>query len=157
VREVTPGLTPFQTAGPFLSIGLRAGLPSDALVESGDRVVITGRLLDGAGEGIGDGALEFWQPALRAFHRVLTGPDGGYRVELARSPYAAVVVVGRGILTRYYTRLYLEDAPDLNGDPVLRLVPDARRKTLLARKIEDCRYHFDVIVQGADETVFFDV
>jgi protocatechuate 3,4-dioxygenase, alpha subunit len=157
VGEVTPALTPFQTAGPFLSIGLRAGLPSDARVQSEDRVVITGRLLDGAGDGIEDGALEFWQAELRAFHRVLTGPDGSYRVELERSAHVAVLVIGRGILTRYYTRIYLEDAPDLDRDPVLQVVPDGRRKTLLARKIEDCRYHFDVIVQGADETVFFDV
>ncbi len=153
--EVKQGLTPFQTAGPFLSIGLRAGQADESTAV--DRVVIGGRLLDGAGDGIGDGALEFWQPDLRAFCRVLTGLDGSYQVELARSAYVAVIVVGRGILTRYYTRIYLEDAPHLDRDPVLQLVPDGRRKTLLARKIEDCRYHFDVILQGADETVFFDV
>jgi protocatechuate 3,4-dioxygenase alpha subunit len=157
VAEVKQGLTPFQTAGPFLSIGLRAGQAGVDESTAVDRVVIRGRLLDGAREGIEDGALEFWQPELRAFCRVLTGLDGGYHVELARSTYAAVLVVGRGILTRYYTRIYLDDAPDLDRDAVLQLVPDGRRKTLLARKIDDCRYHFDVILQGADETVFFDV
>jgi protocatechuate 3,4-dioxygenase, alpha subunit len=157
VGEVKHGLTPFQTAGPFLTIGLRAGLTSDDLIAPDDRVVIAGRLLDGDGNGIEDGALEFWQPDLRAFRRVLTGPDGDYQVELARSTYIVVLVVGRGILTRYYTRIYLEDAPNLDRDPVLQLVPDGRRMTLLARKIENCRYHFDVILQGTDETVFFDV
>ena len=53
------GLTPFQTVGPYLHLGLRFGL--EPMTSSGLTAVgLHGRLLDGAGEGIGDGVLEFW-------------------------------------------------------------------------------------------------
>ena len=148
------GLTPFQTAGPFSSVGMPADLGASPAVPEGTRISISGRLLDGAGDGVPDGVLEFWQPDVRAFRRVLTGPQGDYRLEAVRSKYMCVVVLGRGILTVRYTRMYFESADD---DPVMRLVPADRRATLMARPAGDGRYHFDVILQGDNETVFFDV
>ena len=57
-------LTPFQTVGPYCT--------SDCAQDSsrrppppGDRVMIRGRLLDGAGSGIPDGILEWWHPGFR--------------------------------------------------------------------------------------------
>ena len=154
--DVKLGLTPFQTAGPFLSIGLCAGRRADE-PKGDDRVVVAGRLIDGAGSGIDDGVLEFWQPELGVFSRILTGTEGHYEVELVPSPFISLLVLGRGILTRHYTRIYLENTSDLGGDAVLQRVPEPRRHTLIARKVDDRRYHFDVILQGARETVFFDV
>ena len=55
--------TPSQTAGPYLKIGFSA-LAIDALAAdevSGERVAIQGRLLDGDGNGVGDGVIETWQ------------------------------------------------------------------------------------------------
>ena len=40
--------------------------------------------------------------------------------------------------------------------PILGLVPDERRSTLIARRTAPGRYRFDLVLQGADETVFFD-
>ena len=59
----TLGLTPSQTAGPYLSIGLLRELVPNALVTPDDprAVRIRGRLLDGAGEGVPDGLVEIWQ------------------------------------------------------------------------------------------------
>jgi protocatechuate 3,4-dioxygenase alpha subunit len=37
-----------------------------------------------------------------------------------------------------------------------RLVPADRRQTLLARRLGDNRYGFDLVIQGPRETVFFD-
>jgi protocatechuate 3,4-dioxygenase alpha subunit len=34
-------------------------------------------------------------------------------------------------------------------------VPADRAKTLVARRIGDGRYRFDLVLQGEDETVFF--
>ena len=66
-------LTPFQTVGPYLHIGLRAGLDGPPALTS--RVVIRGRLLDGKGAGIPDGVLEWWHPSLvRANHRIPLQP-----------------------------------------------------------------------------------
>ena len=161
------GLTPFQTVGPFLSLGLHVGFaPHEE--DSGTLLTIRGRLLDGDGQGIPDGVLEFWHPHLTALRRSLTAPDGSFDVTLSRphaveradgrpqAPHVAVRVLGRGILTQYYTRLYLHDDPLTAIDPILQLVPEARRHTLIATPLSPNEYRFDVIVQGEDETVFFE-
>ena len=46
---------------------------------------------------------------------------------------------------------------DFPGDPILRLVPESRRQTLLAKPDGPGRYRFDIVVQGRNETVFFDI
>ena len=148
------GHTPFQTAGPFLSVGLRSELLSSTPRREAPRISIEGRLLDGANEGVPDGVLEFWQPDVGVFQRVLTNAAGEFRCDTVRSKYICVVVLGRGILTIRHTRIYFDPAGD---DPVLQLVPADRRSTLLARDAGDGRYHFDVVLQGTNETVFFDV
>ena len=57
------GLTPSQTAGPYLSIGLLRELVPSELVDPADprAIRIHGRLLDGAGDGVPDGLVEIWQ------------------------------------------------------------------------------------------------
>jgi protocatechuate 3,4-dioxygenase alpha subunit len=80
------------------------------------------------------------------------GPDGRWQ-----APHLLVSVLARGILTRLATRIYFEDEPGNADDPVLGLVPDERRGTLVARRAEPNRYVFDVVLQGPGETVFFDV
>lgn len=59
-----PGLTPSQTVGPYLAIGLLGETIPNALVADDDprRLSIRGRLLDGAGEPVPDGMVEIWQP-----------------------------------------------------------------------------------------------
>jgi protocatechuate 3,4-dioxygenase alpha subunit len=70
------------------------------------------------------------------------------------------MVQGRGMLNPVFTRIYFDDERDANAtDLVMRSVPVERRHTLLARRQDDTgrpEYHFDVIFQGEDETVFFD-
>ena len=80
------------------------------------------------------------------------GPDGKLH-----APHLAVGVLARGVLTRLVTRLYFEDEPSNAEDPILALVPAARRSTLLARRVAPDRYRFDIKLQGEGETVFFDV
>jgi protocatechuate 3,4-dioxygenase alpha subunit len=61
----------------------------------------------------------------------------------------------RGQLIHSYTRIYFEDEAELNAkDPVLNLVPEHRRKTLIATR-KGTTYTFDVHMQGPNETVFF--
>lgn len=58
-----PGQTPSQTLGPFF--GMLLGRAADrVLVDDatpGERLVLSGRLLDGAGEPVTDGLVELWQ------------------------------------------------------------------------------------------------
>jgi len=80
------------------------------------------------------------------------GPDA-----TLQAPHIAVGVLARGILTRLVTRIYFEDEPANREDTILSLVPAERRGTLLARRVDSDRYRFDIVLQGAGETVFFDV
>jgi protocatechuate 3,4-dioxygenase alpha subunit len=58
-----PGLTPSQTVGPYLSIGLLDNVVPPSIVAADDPRAITvrGRLLDGNGDPVPDGVIEFWQ------------------------------------------------------------------------------------------------
>lgn len=163
------GLTPFQTVGPYLHLGLLVGREPMTAQGLSTPVVIHGRLLDGAGEGIADGVLEFWAAGFDGVGRVWTGADGAYRLEAVKprtslaqdgavhAPHFAVRVLARGILTEYLTRVYFDDEPDNARDAILQLVPDDRRATLIAVGRASSEYHLDVVVQGERETVFFDV
>jgi protocatechuate 3,4-dioxygenase alpha subunit len=161
-------LTPFQTVGPFLRLGLRVepGNPPAA----GRRITIRGRLLDGQRQGIPDGVLEWWHPSFACIQRVLTQEDGGFVLETVKpsrvpgpddheqASHLAVRVLGRGILTQYNTRMYFGDeSSDDSHDPILCLVPEHRRHTLIASLSAPDQYQFNVIVQGDGETVFFDI
>lgn len=80
------------------------------------------------------------------------GPDGR-----PQAPHLVVSVFMRGILKRAVTRIYFADEPANGEDFVLRLVPEARRATLLARADGASSYHWEVNMQGERETVFFAV
>jgi protocatechuate 3,4-dioxygenase alpha subunit len=56
-------LTPSQTSGPYLEIGLIGGPIGDGLVDESDprAIRISGVLLDGAGVPVPDGMVEIWQ------------------------------------------------------------------------------------------------
>lgn len=162
-------LTPFQTVGPYLHIGLRAGVAPLPDTHPGARITIRGQLVAGGGAGIPDGVLEWWHPELPEVQRSFTGDGGAFELTTikpavsqtengrAQAPHFAVRVLGRGIQLPYVTRMYFVDEPTTADDPILQLVPDKRRATLIARRTADGEYRFDVVVQGDNETVFFDV
>lgn len=83
------------------------------------------------------------------------GPNGK-----TQAPHIVVCIFSRGMLRQIYTRLYFSDEAANAADPVLSLVPTDRRGTLIARKESKAGqlvYRFDIRVQGANETVFFDI
>jgi protocatechuate 3,4-dioxygenase alpha subunit len=161
-----PDPTPFQTVGPYLHIGLRLGLETMRSPEGGPPTVIRGRLLDGAGAGISDGVLEFWSPGYDVVGRAMTDERGAFALRTVKpparreaggtsAPHFAVRVLARGILTELLTRVYFADEPSTAADPILSMIPRARRGTLIATPISTSEYAFDVVVQGENETVFF--
>ena len=81
----------------------------------------------------------------------VTGPDGA-----AQAPHILVSVMARGVMSRCWTRLYFEGEPLNDTDVILQRVPDDRRHTLVARRVSDGVYEFNVVLQGGGETVFFD-
>jgi protocatechuate 3,4-dioxygenase alpha subunit len=55
--------------------------------------------------------------------------------------------------------MYFPDEPSNASDPILKLVPAERRATLIAKKTggRDGVLEWNVVIQGDNETVFFDV
>jgi protocatechuate 3,4-dioxygenase alpha subunit len=76
-----------------------------------------------------------------------------------QAPHFSVSVFARGVLKRLATRIYFADDPANRECPILALVPEERRASLLAHPDPGNagEWHFDVHLCGVDETVFFDV
>jgi protocatechuate 3,4-dioxygenase, alpha subunit len=155
---------------------------------SGERIRIEGRVLDGDGNPVNDAMIEVWQAdsagryahpadgranpnaAFKGFGRTGTDESGAYSFETIKpgavagpngtqAPHIVVAVFARGMLRQTYTRLYFSDAKN-DGDPVLGLVRQERRSTLVAQRRDGGghpTYRFDIRLQGESETVFFDI
>jgi protocatechuate 3,4-dioxygenase, alpha subunit len=77
-----------------------------------------------------------------------------------QAPHICVMILARGLLNHLATRLYFADEPATARDPILHLVPTERRATLIAQPtaVESrILYRWDIILQGAGETVFFNL
>ena len=152
----------------------------------GTHIRIEGRIFDAEGNVAPDALVEIWQadhqgryahPAdgrplasnsFRGFGRCATdkggfafatikpgavpGPDG-----TTQAPHINVGIFSRGLLKRLFTRIYFAGDPALATDAVLALVPEARRRTLLAQPAGPGVWAFDIRFQGDAETVFFDL
>ena len=109
----------------------------------------------------------------RGFGRVSTDAEGGFRFTTIRpgpvpargnalqAPHIAVTLFARGLLKPLYTRIYFAGDPLNEADPVLQSIEDpARRRTLLASRRDGPgapTWTVHLVMQGRNETVFFDV
>jgi protocatechuate 3,4-dioxygenase alpha subunit len=111
----------------------------------------------------------------RGFGRALTDAQGRYQFTTLRpgrvpgrdgallAPHINVAIFARGLLKQLVTRIYLGGEPANETDPVLTGIADATaRRTLLAVRHDagagrPATYRFDIVLQGAGETVFFDI
>ena len=96
-----------------------------------------------------------------AFETVKPGAVPG-RGGKPMAPHLNLWIVARGINIGLSTRMYFSDEEEANAkDPVLNLIEqEKRRQTLIARREEkggEVVYHFDIHIQGEQETVFLDV
>lgn len=83
-----------------------------------------------------------------------------FDMERMQAPHVCVAVFARGLLNHLFTRLYFADEQANESDPVLGYVPAERRATLIAQPVEGegvTTYRFDIVLQGAGETVFFNL
>ena len=175
-------LTPSQTVGPFLSLGLT--WPTGHLVVPEDTpgaIRITGTVTDGAGAIVGDAIVETWQAdadgrfdhpddprgasgsGFTGFGRCATDEEGRFRIVTVKpgalgdgqAPHIDVSVFARGLLDRVVTRIYFPDEEAANAaDPLLSSLPAERAATLVAADAGPGELRFDIRLQGEGETVF---
>lgn len=153
---------------------------------AGERIAIRGRVVDADGKPVNDAAVELWQSnshgryaspedrqdkpleaAFRGYGRSLTDENGAFRFNTIKpgrvpgpggklqAPHLTVVIFMRGLLKQLMTRVYFPDDPANAEDPILALVPAERRATLIARRAGET-LEWNVVLQGKNETVFFD-
>ncbi len=94
-----------------------------------------------------------------SFDTIKPGPVP-FDAQKVQAPHISVFVFARGLLDHLRTRVYFDDERVNAADPVLLLVPQPRRSSLLARRRVDgdrAVYRFDIVLQGNGETVFFDL
>jgi protocatechuate 3,4-dioxygenase alpha subunit len=154
----------------------------------GEAIRIEGQVFDGEGATVSDAMIEIWQAesagryahpsddrgsnvSFKGFGRVGTGTDPKQRyffdtikpgsIGDGHAPHINVIVFMRGMLNHAFTRIYFADEVEANAaDSVLVSVPEERRETLIARRVETAKgtlYRFNIHMQGPKETVFFDV
>lgn len=154
----------------------------------GERIRVEGVVFDGEGKPVIDSVIEFWQanaagryrhpadargegeldPHFTGFGRVGTNGEGVYAFDTVKpgscgdgqAPHINVTVFARGMLLHAFARLYFADEAEANaGDAVLRSVPEERRGTLIAERLDTpggAVYRLNIHLQGDNETVFFD-
>ena len=172
--------TASQTVGPFFHVffkpeTLRATMfgPEAA----GERLRLTCRVADAKGLPIPDALIELWQAdgngeySSGGFGRLATSDGGVCVFETIRpgrvpglngqrqAPHINVIVLARGLLRHFHTRIYFVGDPANAEDAALLLVPEDRRSTLMARlnPEQSGSWDFEIHLSGERETVFFDI
>ena len=156
--------------------------------EQGEHIRLRIRVLDGDGVPVADALVEVYQadsngdyrrspqrpgerPAFTGFGRLPTDPDGVCVFETirpgpvalgtggAQAPHVNVCLLARGLLRQVYTRIYFAGDSGHDGDPILGLVPQDRRATLIASRAPEAADTWELVIrlQGERETVFFDI
>ncbi len=145
----------------------------------GEHIRLNCRVLDSNGVPVNDAMIELWQadaagvynhpddprravhdPAFCGFGRLATDEQGrcvfNTVIPGGEAPHINVSVFARGLLKRVVTRIYFSVS---EKDPVLELVPENRRDTLLARRDSNdpALWSFDIHLAGEHETVFFEI
>lgn len=153
-------------------------------LKGGETIILEGTVRDGAGELVRDAVLEIWQADGKGrfddkghsgwaraacdfktgVYRFETVKPGGvpWRDGRLQAPHITIYIFARGMNIHLHTRAYFDDEAEANADdPVLKQVPgEGMRKSLIARRDPDAKtttYRFDIVLQGEDETVFFDM
>jgi protocatechuate 3,4-dioxygenase beta subunit len=191
-----------ERTGPVFGPGdlrpLDDDLTRNAVVDGeaiGERIIVTGRVLDAQGRPVRNALLEIWQanacgryihkldqhdapldPNFTGAGRVLTDPEGGYRITTIkpgaypwknhenawRPAHIHFSVFGTNFLQRLVTQMYFPGDPLLPRDPIYNGIPDEiGRQRLIADYAHDVTqplwalgYRFDIVLAGPNQTPF---
>jgi protocatechuate 3,4-dioxygenase alpha subunit len=173
--------TASQTIGPFFHVYFRSetlGPRLFAADAAGEHIRLTCRVFDANGLAIPDALIELWQAngsgeycAAGGFGRLATSENGACVFETIQpgrvpgpdgqqqAPHINVIVLARGLLRHFHTRIYFAGDAANADDAALALVPEDRRSTLLALpdREQAGSWDFEIHLSGERETVFFDI
>lgn len=160
------GQTPSQTVGPFFSI--RLGDDSDSTLpvpDGAERIILTGRVLDGDGAHVEDALIETWQanPEGRynhpddgrdldsdftGFARAKTAFETGeFRIETVKpgpvpdpegepqAPHISMIIQARGVNNPLFTRVYFPDETEANSRDMVLNSVPADRRDTLVARV----------------------
>lgn len=153
--------TPSQTIGPFFHLCLIPQTDLGSL--KGERIRLVCRILDGDGTPVNDAMIEIWQADAAGEHggfgRQCANEDGRCEFQAVKAGHVNVMIFARGLLKQLFTRIYFAGESSNATDPVLALVPEGRRETLMAHpNAEDpTAWNFEIRLCADSETVFFDI
>lgn len=155
-----------MTLGPFFPREFARGL-NDLAKGAHDAIEIVGRVTELDGKPLDNLVLEVWQadpggrldnPGFPGWGRAATDAQGNYVFRTlrpgalpGRAPHVNFLLLYSGLMRHLQTTMFFSDQPD----PVLAAVGD-RHGLLVAKRISDQTYRFDIRLRGADETPFFD-
>ena len=156
-----------MTLGPFFPREFAQGA-NDLASASANAIEITGRVTELDGKPLDNLVLEIWQadaagrldnPDFPGWGRAATDAKGEYRFRTmrpgalpGRAAHINFLVLYSGLMRQLQTTLFFEAA----RDPVLDAVEASRRNLLVAQRVSEKSYRFDIRLRGDDETPFFD-
>ncbi len=177
------GLMPTYAGNPG-TYAQEVGVSPIADGAKGELIEIVGQVFDGTGWAMRDALIESWQPdaagifpgqagadpAVSGHCRFAADADSGEftlrtvkpgavraRGGKMQAPHISLWIVARGINIGLQTRIYFEDEEN-GADPMLaRIEQRPRVDTLIAKKVGEGKYRFDIRLQGEGETVFLDL
>jgi len=141
----------------------------------GNVITIEGHVIGGDGAPLTDACIEIWQSSPPAsdnftgFGRAATDANGKFTLKTLmpepvpgpgnslQAPHLALTILARGLLYHLTTRVYFAGAPENENDPILALIPEARRTTVIAQQTAPGTWALDIHTQGDKETVFFEI
>jgi protocatechuate 3,4-dioxygenase alpha subunit len=141
-------------------------------------ITITGSVFDGNEEALDDVFLETWQSdtngkyfeshgfarfipnkITKKYSLITIKPGSVENFDgIKQSPHILLSISSRGLNMSLNTRIYFED-DNLTSDPLLSTVKNVRNdvSSLIAKKIGNNTYSFDIFLQGDKETIFLDI
>ena len=146
--------------------------------DDNDFIFISGSVFDGDGQPLDDVMIETWQSdehgeysSDNGFARfVPNNVTKKYNLSTIKpgmvqnfdgrlqSPHISFSISSRGINMSLNTSMYFED-DNLTQDPLLSLIKKSNNdiSSLIAKKVDEKSYFFEIFLQGEKETIFLDV
>jgi protocatechuate 3,4-dioxygenase, alpha subunit len=161
-----------MTLGPFFPPEFAAGASDlsvlDGRAVEGERIEVSGRVVQSDGRPLDNVVLEIWQadargrydnPDFLGWGRAATNAEGVFHfltirpgTVAGRAPHINFLILYSGLMRQLHTVMFFGEAPH---DPVFSAVDRSVRDRLIAKRNGDA-FVFDIRLRGEGETPFFD-